>query len=248
MYTKEELMSHIFFDIETKPQDYAVLNPELKRVWLEKYYVKSLEKEMQFLRKQSFLESNEFEELNNKAIKSFDSLSEEKIFNKYAPLYPEFGEVLCICIGVFNEEMKPEIENVLGETEIDLLKNFFTLISTNKTLKLAGYNIKNFDIPFLIRRSYILNQPLPSILRLRGKKPWEMAFLDLAEDYKGSMFEMVSLDLVTSALGVPSPKDEFQNYEVSTLFMEGKVTRKDVIRYCCKDVKANMLACVKLLY
>ena len=244
MYTKEELQSILFFDIETKPKHWNELSSELKAVWHEKYYVKSVEAEEKSQRKKIFLSTGNTEDLKAEV----DSYTEEEIFLRYSSLYPEFSRVLCIVVGVFNDEMIPEIENVKGDNEKQIISNFFNLIIKNKNLKLGGFNIKGFDIPYIIKRSYEVKEALPTVLRLKGKKPWEINFLDLMEDYKGLGWEMPSLDLVTTFLGNPSSKAAFHASEVAVLLHTKKITEEDVIKYCGRDVKSNMLDCKALLY
>ena len=244
MYTKEELQATLFFDIETTPKLWSELSSELKSVWREKYYVKSVEAEEKSQRKKIFLSTGKIEDLKAEV----DFYTEEEIFLRYASLYPEFSRVLCIVIGIFDEEMIPEIENVKGDSEKQIISNFFNVITKNKNLRLGGFNIKGFDIPYLIKRSYEVKEVLPTVLRLRGKKPWEISFLDLMEDYKGLGWEMPSLDLVTTFLGNPSSKALFHASEVAILLDSGKITKEDVIKYCARDVKSNMLDCKSLLY
>ena len=79
-----------------------------------------------------------------------------------------------------------------------------------------------------------------------GKKPWEINMIDLGEEYRGGMRNMVSLDLMCESLGIKSSKDKFANHEVSNLYMKGIVKKEDVIEYCEKDVKATIELFLKI--
>jgi hypothetical protein len=57
-------------------------------------------------------------------------------------------------------------------------------------------------------------------------------------DWKGLMRESVTLAIVCEILGVPTPKDKFNNDEFTTLLMSGKITAAEGIEYCEKDVVA----------
>jgi len=250
MYTKEELKASLFFDIETVANE-EIFTGHMEEIWIEKHHIKNYEKEIEYRNKKLILEKNNsingLDSQDYYNLKTKDTPSVNDIFLKYAPLSPEFGKILCISIGIFDDNLEPEVECLLG-TEEKIIKDFFGIVVNNPKLKLSGYNIKGFDIPFIVRRSLIKSLSLPTQLRLKGKKPWEISFNDLAEDYKGLMWEMIPLDLLTTTFGIPTPKDEFGNHEVSTLYSRGIITQEQVGNYCNKDVKANMLVCKKLLY
>jgi hypothetical protein len=79
---------------------------------------------------------------------------------------------------------------------------------------------------------------IPEILDNAGKKPWEVKHLDTMELWKfGDYKNYTSLDLLTSILGIPSPKDDIDGSMVSRVFYEEKDLKR-IIRYCEKDVLA----------
>jgi predicted PolB exonuclease-like 3'-5' exonuclease len=82
----------------------------------------------------------------------------------------------------------------------------------------------------------IINRiPLPEILNLSGKKPWQIRHVDTMDLWKfGDYKHYSSLDLLTSVLGVPSPKTDLTGGDVSKVYYE-KQDLKRIVQYCERD-------------
>ena len=189
-YSKQELQNCLFLDIETKPQ--TNIPKKLKELWKEKFHFKYQAKELELQSKLLAIDQGSSVRIDSIAE---DQFAEDDIFIKYAPLQAEFSEVFCISVGLFTEEMENEIVCICEDTEektLDKFKNFIL----KENFILAGFNIKGFDIPYMIKRFIINNIKLPHLLQLRGKKPWDVKMLDVCEDWKGMGWETSSLDLV----------------------------------------------------
>ena len=79
---------------------------------------------------------------------------------------------------------------------------------------------------------------LPNKLNLFGKKPWEVPHLDTLELWKfGDYKHYTSLKLLTSILGIPSPKDDIDGSEVARVYYEEKNLQR-IADYCEKDTVA----------
>jgi predicted PolB exonuclease-like 3'-5' exonuclease len=79
---------------------------------------------------------------------------------------------------------------------------------------------------------------LPNKLNLFGKKPWEVPHLDTLELWKfGDYKHYTSLKLLTSILGIPSPKDDIDGSEVAKVYYEEKNLQR-IVDYCEKDTVA----------
>jgi len=79
---------------------------------------------------------------------------------------------------------------------------------------------------------------LPLKLNLFGKKPWEVPHLDTMELWKfGDFKHYSSLQLLTSILGIPSPKDDIDGSEVAKVYYKDKNLER-IISYCEKDTIA----------
>ena len=80
--------------------------------------------------------------------------------------------------------------------------------------------------------------PLPEKLNLFGKKPWEIPHIDTMELWKfGDYKHFTSLKLLTSILGIPSPKDDIDGSEVGAVFYKEKNIER-IAKYCEKDTIA----------
>ena len=101
---------------------------------------------------------------------------------------------------------------------------------------LCAHNGKEFDFPFLCRRLIIQNLPIPSILNIRGKKPWEVNHLDTMDLWKfGDYKTFTSLNLLACTLGIASPKDDIDGSMVWQVYWkENNIDR--IVTYCQKDV------------
>ncbi len=168
----------------------------------------------------------------------------ERIFEEKAGIYAEFAKVICISVGFINDRegirkirlnsyFDHDEKKVLSDFSL-LLKNYFN--NPNKH-KLCGHNIKEFDIPFLSRRMIINGLPLPKMLDIAGKKPWETKHLcDTLEMWKfGDYKNYTSLNLLATVLGIKSPKDDIDGSMVGKVYWEDKDLERIKI-YCEKDV------------
>lgn len=79
---------------------------------------------------------------------------------------PEYNKILTITVGV-NTKEGIKIENLQG-LESDQIKKFFEIVEKdyNKTAPiLCGHNIKNFDLPFIIKRALYHGIKIPQRLK-----------------------------------------------------------------------------------
>lgn len=79
---------------------------------------------------------------------------------------------------------------------------------------------------------------LPLKLNLFGKKPWEIPHIDTMELWKfGDYKHFTSLQLLTSILNIPSPKDDIDGGEVAKVYYQEKDLQR-IVSYCEKDTVA----------
>lgn len=152
-------------------------------------------------------------------------------------LYPEFGRIVCLSYGLFNDGMM--VVNVIhNQNEEELVKNIHNLflIASNKGYSPTGWNIKNFDVPWLCRKFLMYNLSIPEFLNIQGKKPWENSIIDLKEWWKCSSNLDVSFEEAIYSLGLPSPKNDIEGSQVHKNFWEGNYDR--INNYCKKDVSS----------
>ena len=218
----------LFLDIETVPQtnDYQSLDKEFQHLWEAKYeYVK--------------------------ARFPADSTPEYGYLNG-AGVYAEFGKICCISVGVIfyrNGVVWFRTKSFAGTDERKILADFSAMLTksfSDADNNLCGHNIKEFDVPYICRRLLINGLPIPKMLQVHGKKPWEISFLDTLDLWKfGDYKHFTSLKLLTHIFGIPSPKDDIDGSQVARVFYEENNIAR-IATYCEKDVLATAQLLLKI--
>ena len=232
MLERLEIANVLFLDIETVSgqSEYEALDERFQKLWKLK--------SRQILRKYD-------EEIEEEEAKG--------LYGEKAGIYSEFGKIVCISVGIVvrnpkTKELAVRLKSFASDDETALLTDFAQLVDQhyndpNKHF-FCGHNLREFDIPYICRRMLINQMPLPRILNISGKKPWETKyFLDTLELWKfGDYKHYTSLNLLTAVFGIPSPKDDIDGSEVGNVYWkENDLSR--IAEYCEKDV----LAVVQLL-
>jgi len=172
-----------------------------------------------------------------------EDYSTEEFYDR-AGIWAEFGIIVCISVGYFTNfkesDRKFRVTSFYGD-EAKILEDFKELLNKHfnqpKHL-LCGHNGKEFDFPFIARRMIVHQISLPEKLNLFGKKPWEIHHLDTMELWKfGDYKHFTSLKLLTSILGIPTPKDDIDGSEVGAVFYKEKNINR-IVKYCEKDTIA----------
>ncbi|MEL7122838.1 MAG: ribonuclease H-like domain-containing protein [Bacteroidota bacterium] len=180
-----------------------------------------------------------------------DELTEEELEESYtdrAGIYAEFGKIVCISVGVVRRDadknLKIFLKSFANENEKQLLFEFSQMLfqhynNTDKNF-ICGHNIKEFDIPYICRRMVINQLPMPAMLQIAGKKPWEVKYLiDTMELWKfGDYKNYTSLKTLAAILDFPSPKDDIDGSEVGRVYWQEKDLDR-IAFYCEKDVLAT---------
>jgi 3'-5' exonuclease len=178
----------------------------------------------------------------------FDEIAET--YSDRAGIFSEFGKIVCITIGYLvrpqeNGKTMLRLKSFTNHDEGHLLEDFAEVLDKhyNNPEKFAfcGHNIKEFDIPYICRRMLINSLPLPRMLDISGKKPWETKHLiDTMELWKfGDIKNYTSLNLLTHIFEIPSPKDDINGSDVAGVYWEEKDLDR-IAHYCEKDVLATV--------
>ncbi|MCS6973243.1 MAG: 3'-5' exonuclease [Cyclobacteriaceae bacterium] len=211
-----ELRDILFLDIETVActADYGSLDERMRTQWE---------------RKASWLKREE-------------GLSDEQLFHQRAAIYAEFGKIVCIGVGIIRENERGEpllrLKAYYGHDEKALLNDFKLMLEklNTSTTRLCAHNGREFDFPYLSRRMLVNGIPLPALLDLSGKKPWEVNHLDTLEMWKfGDYKHYTSLDLLAAIFNIPSSKNGMDGSMVNTVYYQEKNLEK-IKRYCLSDV------------
>ncbi|MFI5186321.1 MAG: 3'-5' exonuclease [Chitinophagales bacterium] len=206
----------LFLDIETVPQQetYENLPNDWKNLWDQKA---------------SYL------------IRNKETETAQSIYSR-AGIYAEFGKIICISCGIIQgagEEKKIIIKSFCGDDEKILLHFFCEMLnkwSADGNKYLCAHNGKEFDFPYLCRRLIVNHLSIPEILKLHGKKPWDVPHLDTLDLWKfGDYKSYISLNLIAHTLGIASPKDDIDGSKVHEVYWKEKNPDR-IVAYCQKDV------------
>jgi len=162
------------------------------------------------------------------------------LYKETAPLYAEFGKIVCITIGKVSDGWL-KLKTYANDNEHTVLTEFTTALNkiyaADKKTVLCGHAIKGFDIPFIMRRCLINQIPLPALIDVGHLKPWEQTSVDTFELWKAGGFNGASLIAIAVALGLPSPKEDMAGYEVNEIYYNEPNALSQIIKYCERDVK-----------
>jgi hypothetical protein len=204
----------LFLDIETVPatSDFTNLTEEEKKLW---------EKKAELIRRND------------------PETTADELYAR-AGIYSEFGKIICISCG-FTNGKEFRIKSYYGDDERILLEEFADTLNkhyyTDRYL-LCAHNGKEFDFPYIARRMLINSIPLPKMLDIAGKKPWEIRHLDTMELWKfGDFKHYTSLELLASVFKIPTPKDDIDGSMVGQVYWKDKDLER-IVTYCEKDVLA----------
>lgn len=223
-----DLFNVLFLDIETVPAtaDFDSLSEEMQELWA--------------IKSRSLLRNFEGE-------LEYDQLA--ALYGTRAGIYAEFGKIICISVGFLNRPADGEdpilrLKSFAHHEEAVLLKEFSEVLNKHfgnpDRFALCGHNIKEFDVPYLCRRLLVNQLPLPRMLDIAGKKPWETKhLLDTMEMWKfGDSKSFTSLRLLAAVFGFPSPKDDMAGADVASVYWEERDLERIAV-YCEKDVLAT---------
>ena len=126
-----------------------------------------------------------------------------KSYLKKAWIYPEFSKVVCVSFKVDDH-----VNTIISQNEWEVLSASFEVFRSWNG-KLGGFNIYNFDIPFLRKRGIINGFQPPMKLCIADIKPREMEnnIVDVMQIWKQTSFAC-SLDLLSQTLLWDSPKSD----------------------------------------
>jgi hypothetical protein len=221
----------IFIDIETVPscairQDYTVdMDEETTELYLRRF--KSPIRELSLV----------------KSVSEMEALDRHYIEN--AALYAEFGKVACVSMAYIHEGQITMKSFCSGDERKDLEA---VSVALNKATTLVAHNGKDFDYPFLCRRMIALGIPLPGVLQIQNKKPWDIPLEDTMDMWRFGQFKhSVSLATLCKVFGLQSPK---QNMSGDSVWMKYYIAKDlhAIEDYCAGDVVALVNVYRKMQY
>jgi predicted PolB exonuclease-like 3'-5' exonuclease len=209
-----KIQNILFLDIETVPcePNFEDLNTTFQQLWTEKTV---------WQRKGEY--------------------SPSEFYKLKAGVMAEFAKIICISVGyLFSEkgENHFRIKSFYGDDEKQIISEFNALLNTQfnkKQHQLCAHNGKEFDFPFIARRTLINGLKLPKLLAIAGKKPWEVKHLDTMELWRfGDYKHYTSIKLLAALFDIPTPKDDIDGSQVADVYWKEKDLERIKI-YCQKD-------------
>lgn len=130
-----------------------------------------------------------------------------------AALNPESGEV--VVVG-FKTDKQAWVDGALLNPEHVILEGTWQHIADElrSGTRVCGFNIFAFDLPFLIKRSWMLKVPIPPDIRYtyKGKRYWNENFVDLRLEW--TFVERNgpgTLNHIARAFGLEAEEFDFQS-------------------------------------
>ncbi len=212
----------LFLDIETVPcaERMELMGEEMQELWRMK-----------------------FAQLQGRMPERFTAeQTPEEGFACGAGVYAEFAKVVCISVGfvyMSGTERRVRLKSFCGDDEREVLSGFASLVNrimVSRDYSVCGHNIKEFDMPFIMRRMLVNGVRIPNAINVMGKKPWETNFIDTMDMWKfGDFKSFTSLRLLAAIFGVPSPKDDIDGSQVAEVYYKERDLKRISV-YCQKDV------------
>lgn len=154
-------------------------------------------------------------------------LDEPELIKKLS-LSAATAKIICLCYAL-EPSLTNSIEVLQGE-ETEIIKNFWKLAVDCNLF--VGHNILDFDLRFIYQRS-VIHQIKPSrdipFTRFRNAPIY-----DTMQEWSKWGREHVSLDTLSKALGIPSPKENLDGSKVYPYYRAGKLP--EIVEYCKRDV------------
>jgi predicted PolB exonuclease-like 3'-5' exonuclease len=157
-------------------------------------------------------------------------LNETELLKKLS-LSAATAKILCLCYAI-EPPAGCEVQVLQGE-ETEIIKAFWKLAAECNLF--VGHNILDFDLRFIYQRS-IIHQIKPSrdlpFARFRNAPIY-----DTMQEWSKWGREHASLDTLSKALSIPSPKESLDGSKVYSYYRAGKIA--EIIEYCKRDVDST---------
>ncbi len=123
-------------------------------------------------------------------------------------------------------------------SESVLLRGFWEFVARKKS-PWVGHNIHGFDLPFLMRRSYLLGVDVPRQQLMKGRF-FTDRFVDTMVLWQCGGRDYVKLDTLCKALGVKGKGDDCSGKLFHTMFDAGGEDRVKALAYLANDLDMTL--------
>jgi predicted PolB exonuclease-like 3'-5' exonuclease len=178
-----------------------------------------------------------FEVFNNKF---YNKEITDDFYKQESPLNPTFGKITCISMA-YELEGEFKIRSFTGD-EKEILENCYNTFvnSSNSQYKLCGYNLINFDMPWINIKMLKYKLKIPGLFSIFEKKPWELNVFDIYNEIK---LRNVSLIELCHELGIKVPVH--RGIQMDEYYWNGEIDK--IIEHCESDVE-SVYKVYKIIY
>lgn len=165
-------------------------------------------------------------------IERFKDEAEQAWRDKLA-LSPLTGRVVAIGFAIQGEN-RATIDGLDDDrSEASMLARWWNLWAQHRSGNVAGFNIAGFDLPFLVRRSLLLDVSVPStVIDRRGY--WHDSFIDLMRVWGcGDRHCFEKLDTLLKAFNLPGKTEGVEGKDFHKLWF---ADRPKAVEYLNDDV------------
>jgi uncharacterized protein YprB with RNaseH-like and TPR domain len=123
--------------------------------------------------------------------------------------------------------------------EADVLRSFWRTYERSRERRrfMVGFNIKDFDIPFIVQRSIIQNIAIPPSLFSGNGRYLDSLFIDLRDVWKAGVYNgKGSLDAICRACGIGAKTEGVDGSMFAELWMGGSEKRAIAKHYLLNDL------------
>lgn len=165
-------------------------------------------------------------------------------FVSRAALSPITGQILVI--GYYATESGkggihegPESELIVG-----FWKKYEECRASHR--RLVGHNIAGFDIPFLVRRSWMLDIPVPSTVFDKGKWLDSTTLADTMSLWGCGNRDAIKLGEIAQAFGVGAKTEGVTGADFARLYRGSEEDRAVALKYAANDVEITAKVAVRM--
>jgi DNA polymerase elongation subunit (family B) len=179
-----------------------------------------------------------------------ENLTPAQAYEKKAALYVEYGKIVTICVGNFDSDFNHKIGALSDSNEKVLLEKFRDYLTKYNDkfpdTIICGHNIKEFDIPYIIKRMILHNIKIPTMLKnYLAAKAWDQKATDTIYDWRIGGNRFMSLDSIGEFLTIQSSKTgEISGEHLGEYYYDESIPYVEKIEkintYCKGDVRVVM--------
>ena len=155
------------------------------------------------------------------------------------------GQILAIGVLDAREEGVEKIQYLTGD-EAEIIAAFSSIVMQcgGSGWPLVGWNIFGFDLPFILRRSWIQRVALPEWIR--SGRYWDRCFVDAMEVWAcGNRDQAVSLDLASATLGVGRKSGSGAHF--ASLWNGSEEERAHALEYLENDLRLTKAVAERII-